>query len=66
MSKKNCKMKEAKNEVQALDESMLNDVSGGAVSIDANVDGEKKQVEINWSADTSEEFVDLTRGMFKL
>ncbi len=63
MAQKN-KKKGVKNEVQAFDESMLDNVSGGAVSVHAVITGEKDPMKLEWSADTQEEFAEFYDRLF--
>ena len=64
MAQKN-KEKGMKNEVQALDESMLDNVSGGASSLHATYNG-NDPLKVEWSADTPEEFEELSSKIFDL
>lgn len=64
MAQKN-KEKGMKNEVQALDESMLDNVSGGASSLHATYSG-NDPLKVEWSADTQEEFEELSSKIFDL
>ncbi len=64
MAKKNNKIKGSTNKVQAFDESMLDNVSGGASSLHATYNG-NDPLKVEWSADTPEEFEELTEGLFR-
>ena len=65
MAQKN-KEKGIKNEVQALDESMLDNISGGRVSINSEVDPENRRLTLEWSGDSQKEFDELTDAILPL